>query len=272
MDIGRKYGLNKPMARRKRKRTFSPLKSLVAIGSLVALASVPTSTQHNDLPDNLEAKLDVPALEVQASNPWVDTDPIKKYLPLPTAAAHEELVPYQELIVEYALLNEFSPDLIARQTWEESEGYPRAVSKKDKYGSDIMNGRADRAYGIMQIKISTGRHYGLKGTDREVIEQLFDPETSFRIGTKHLRWCVNKFGGDIAQGLMAYNAGQATVIAAHDKSTGRVVKKINRMVNGSDVWEYPTYTYHDREVRPQELPRETRLYVKDIMGDEAPGF
>ena len=61
------------------------------------------------------------------------------------------------------------------------------------------------AAGLMQFMPATARRYG--------ITNCYDPEQSVKGGTLYLRELLLRFGGNAAQALAAYNAGEATVEA-----------------------------------------------------------
>lgn len=177
----------------------------------------------------------------------------------PSIKKHPELEVYLTRVCKHA--GEFDPDLIMRQLWKESKGDSLAISKTDIYGNNPLNGRKNRAYGVMQVKIDTGRYYGLKGTDAEVIQQLFDPDINIPIGLRYLKRCYDKFGGRIDQALAAYNAGPGTIAPALIKSSGPATI--------TETCGFKQYSY-DREINWKNVPRESRLYVRDILGENAP--
>ena len=205
-----------------------------------------TQTRFSDIsnlfdnPDSNE-----PTLGQASQPPELD---LKAYKPIPTVATTPKLEPYQDLFIKYALENGFNPDLIARQAWKESRGDSLAVSER-------------QAYGVMQVQVPTGRDHGLQGTDKEVIEQLYDPETNIRIGCEYLRKCANKFGGRIDQALAAYNAGPGNIAPALIRSSGPA--------HVTERWGLKQYRY-DRDIDWGKVPNESRRYARDILGNGAP--
>jgi hypothetical protein len=60
------------------------------------------------------------------------------------------------------------------------------------------------AIGLMQIMPATGADYGVGSADK-----LFDAQTNLRVGIRHLKRLVNRYG--IGKAVMAYNAGEGTL-------------------------------------------------------------
>jgi soluble lytic murein transglycosylase-like protein len=236
-------------ARRMNKRNGARSILMMALATLV-LGHIPHSQKTEQIPaeritfSDISSLFDEPITGQAGQPPELD---FKAYKPIPTVAATQELEPYQDLFIKYALENGFNPDLIARQAWKESRGDSLAVSNKG-------------AYGVMQVQIPTGRDAGLKGTDQEVMAQLFDPETNIRIGCEYLRKCKNKFGR-IDQALAAYNAGPGNIAPALIRSSGpaHITKR----------WGKNQYRY-DRDIDWGKVPNESRRYARDILGNDAP--
>lgn len=67
------------------------------------------------------------------------------------------------------------------------------------------------AIGLMQIKLSTANYVLSMDDEDEITENdLFLPEINIKIGTKYLKYLINKFENlDVA--ICAYNAGETTV-------------------------------------------------------------
>jgi hypothetical protein len=94
------------------------------------------------------------------------------------------------IILGEAAASDIPPALAFALCWEESRYTVRAVSAKN------LNGSIDR--GLFQLNnLSFPK---LKEAD------FFNPETNARYGMRHLRWCLDTAGSEIA-GLAMYNAG-----------------------------------------------------------------
>ena len=68
------------------------------------------------------------------------------------------------------------------------------------------------AVGLMQIMPDTARMLGLRGDEKQSVEQkLTDATTNARLGTRYLRQLLNRFGGRTDLAVAAYNAGPGAV-------------------------------------------------------------
>lgn len=107
--------------------------------------------------------------------------------------------PYEAMIVSHARANGLDPALVKAVVAVESAFEPHAVSAKG-------------AVGLMQVLPQTGERYGLADdARRSVTQQLFDPRTNLRIGTRYLRDLLARFANDLSLALAAYNAGEGAV-------------------------------------------------------------
>jgi len=114
-------------------------------------------------------------------------------------AQHPNLERYATLIDASARTQGLDPSLVKAMIAVESAFEPQAVSPKG-------------ALGLMQIMPATGERYGVAANARRTIEQqLFDPATNLRIGTRYLRDLLQRFGQDLSLALAAYNAGEGAV-------------------------------------------------------------
>ena len=105
---------------------------------------------------------------------------------------------YQNEIVVYATENNLSPSLVASVINTESSFNENSKSNKN-------------AIGLMQIKLSTANYINHLTKAENIDEnELFNPETNIKIGTKYLRYLINKFE-DVNTALAAYNAGETRV-------------------------------------------------------------
>ena len=82
------------------------------------------------------------------------------------------------------------PRLIHAVIWQESRYNQNATSHVG-------------AKGLMQLMPATGKRFGC--------DNLGDAESNVEAGTKYLRWLLNRFNGDVALALAAYNAGEGSV-------------------------------------------------------------
>ncbi len=114
-------------------------------------------------------------------------------------AQHPNVGRYAALIDTSARTQGLDPSLVKAMIAVESAFEPRAVSPKG-------------ALGLMQIMPATGERYGVSAnTKRTVEQQLFDPATNLRIGTRYLRDLLQRFDQDLSLALAAYNAGEGAV-------------------------------------------------------------
>ena len=116
-------------------------------------------------------------------------------VPVPWEFADGQAVPatpFGELIYAAAERHRVNPELVAALVRAESAFDPRAVSHKG-------------AGGLMQLMPATARRFGLDDAER------FEPERNLEAGTRYLRWLLDRFEGDVALALAAYNAGEGTV-------------------------------------------------------------
>lgn len=68
------------------------------------------------------------------------------------------------------------------------------------------------AVGLMQIMPNTARGLGLRSTSKGSVEQqLTNPTTNVRLGTRYLQQMLRQFGGRVDLALAAYNAGPGAV-------------------------------------------------------------
>jgi len=94
-------------------------------------------------------------------------------------------------IREIARVYRLEPALIKAVISVESDFNPRAVSRKG-------------ARGLMQLMPLTASELG--------VERIHDPWENIEGGARYLRERMDRFGGDLALALAAYNAGEAAVL------------------------------------------------------------
>jgi hypothetical protein len=99
--------------------------------------------------------------------------------------------PFSSQILEAAKQHRIDPALIAAVIRAESNGFPRAVSRKG-------------ACGLMQLMPATARRLGVKSA--------FDPRENIRAGAAYLAELAERFGETNADLILAaYNAGEHAV-------------------------------------------------------------
>lgn len=101
--------------------------------------------------------------------------------------------PFGTLIYQMASRYKLNPYLVAAVVQVESAFNPRAISRKG-------------ARGLMQLLPETARRFGLPRK-----KDLFNPKKNLEAGIKYLKWLSERFSGDAARVLAAYNAGEGAV-------------------------------------------------------------
>lgn len=107
----------------------------------------------------------------------------------PVCDAIEESV-VTPLIDQAAKAQKLEPELIRAVIEKESALRPCAVSGKG-------------AQGLMQLMPATAEQFGL--------DDVFDPKQNIDAGAQFLKQLLDKYSGDLAKALGAYNAGPAAV-------------------------------------------------------------
>ncbi|MDP6934014.1 MAG: transglycosylase SLT domain-containing protein, partial [Myxococcota bacterium] len=138
---------------------------------------------------------------------------------------------YWDLLQEVSASYEFDPRIFHALVREESSFNPRAVSFAGARGlSQLMPATARSVAGWLGFQVNN--------------DQLFDPRTNLRIGSRYLSYLFEHYDGNPFMAVPAYNAGEGNV----------------------DRW------LRDRGNRPtdefvEDIPfRETRNYVKRVLG------
>jgi soluble lytic murein transglycosylase-like protein len=86
------------------------------------------------------------------------------------------------------------PGLLGAISQVESGGNPNAVHKNDGKGDSL---------GLFQIKLSTARMVGFRGTKK----QLMNVKTNAYFAAKYLKKQIQRYHGNYAQAVTAYNSG-----------------------------------------------------------------
>jgi hypothetical protein len=102
-----------------------------------------------------------------------------------------ELLPYDKVIHEAAGRYDVDADLILAIIMAESQFNPSAKSKRG-------------AKGLMQLMPVTAG--ALEVTN------IYSPEENINAGTRHFRWLLDRFDGNVKLALAAYNAGEQNVL------------------------------------------------------------
>jgi hypothetical protein len=162
----------------------------------------------------IAARMDTPAFSMFGPSEPDSSVDVTADFHLP-AWDKEALEPF---IQEAATTHGMSPSLIRAVIQTESRFNPLAVSRVG-------------AQGLMQLMPTTARHVG--------IENPFDPRENILGGTKYLSTLLDRFKGNTARALAAYNAGP-TVVARHRglppyRETQGYVRKIQKLVENTDA-------------------------------------
>jgi soluble lytic murein transglycosylase-like protein len=101
--------------------------------------------------------------------------------------------PYSDLIYKAARRHAVNPHVVAAVIEAESDFQPKAKSRAG-------------ACGLMQLLPETARRFGLMHK-----RDLFNPAKNIEAGVRYLGWLTERFGGDLARVVAAYNAGEGAV-------------------------------------------------------------
>jgi soluble lytic murein transglycosylase-like protein len=154
------------------------------------------------------ASLQLPAANVSALEstpaPTPQTDPAELQVlhflkQRHTGLAASEHNGLAEVIVREARTHGLDPALVLAVIQIESNGYTFAVSKVG-------------AHGLMQIMPATGAELAKKhGIPWHGPTTLFDPAINVRLGIAYLKRLADRYDGDIATALAAYNWGPGRI-------------------------------------------------------------
>jgi soluble lytic murein transglycosylase len=148
---------------------------------------------------------------------------------VPTFAAYQYPRAYWSRVVQAADAERLDPYVVLALMRQESLFDPTAVSPA-------------AAYGLMQLLVPTASR--VAGRQIEAVA-LVDPTTNITLGARYLRQLLDRFGGNLAKALAAYNGGEEAVAKwerrAPEAPTDEFVESISY--------------------------RETRHYVKQVLGN-----
>ncbi len=154
---------------------------------------------------------------------------LQSSLPPATFAAYQFPRAYWPRVVTAADTARLDPFVVLALMRQESLFDPAAVSPA-------------AAYGLMQLLPTTASRVAGRPVDAS---SLFDPTTNITLGTRYLRQLLDRFDGNLAKALAAYNGGEDAVA------------KWERRAPGPATDEFvETISY-----------RETRHYVKQVLGN-----
>ena len=143
---------------------------------------------------------------------------------------------------ELSLLASSHPSAYKNLFSQSSEPALALAIARTESGFDSEAVSSKDAYGIMQMIEETAKKEGLKED-----ENLLDPETNIKLGTKHIQTLLQYYNGDKTYAIAAYNAGSVAV----DRWKNRYPK-----LNSNEWIEHIAYP-------------ETKMYVKRVLFAEA---
>mgnify|MGYP000741518559 CR=1 FL=1 len=130
------------------------------------------------------------------TTPWPRPQPLTPAPPAPTAQPAALVCDplstgqLESIVRDAARREQLAPDLLRAVIRQESAGYPCAVSRQG-------------AQGLMQLMPSTARQLAVRNA--------MDPRQNVDAGAHLLRQLLDRYPGDLASALAAYNAGPAPV-------------------------------------------------------------
>jgi soluble lytic murein transglycosylase-like protein len=85
-----------------------------------------------------------------------------------------------------------------------------------------LHDRGSKSLGICQIKLSTARFLGYKGSEKD----LFSPQVNIYYAGKFLARNIRRYDGNIYRGVSAYNAGTCRLNRRGQALNNKYVKKV----------------------------------------------
>jgi len=180
------------------------------LGGLVGAALVVLGVQATPLAAEVYVFVDKQGV-VSLTN--VPTNSHYKKIDLFAATSHAPMAPstLEPAIARAAQQTGLHPALVRAIIKTESNYDPMAVSRAG-------------ALGLMQLMPQTA--------ERHQVADVFDPEQNISGGTKHLRYLLDRFQGNLPLALAAYNAGESAVDRYRSlppyNETRRYVQKVLR--------------------------------------------
>jgi soluble lytic murein transglycosylase-like protein len=166
------------------------LRTVLALALLVTLVA-PAAARAEDLLYYLDAHGQVvftntPSRSDVKPVPHLRGGPAQRSVTLPAT-------PYDRYIESVARDNGVDPSLVKAVALVESGFNPRATSRAG-------------AAGLMQLMPATAAQHG--------VQDVFRPRDNIEGGVRHLKWLLDRYGGNVPFAVAAYNAGHARVEAA----------------------------------------------------------
>ena len=138
----------------------------------------------------------------------------------------------QQIIANAAAKYNVEKALIKAVMRRESAFKPNAVREEPQIG--------DASIGLMQVLVKTAQW---QMNDSNINRQmLFDPAFNVEVGTKYLRYLLNRYSGDLKKAIAAYNAGSAKYSSSGDGSF------INQSYVDYVYGWYLTYKDEDKQI------------------------
>jgi hypothetical protein len=145
-------------------------------------------TGYETVGDHVRLSMPGGTLELPA-DALVCVEPVDVFQAIPEPSK-EATAPYDNFIHEAAVKHGVDEKLIRRVIAAESNFNPKAVSRK-------------QAQGLMQLMPQTATQYS--------VGNVFDPAQNIDGGTRYLKDLLQKYSGNVALALAAYNAGPELV-------------------------------------------------------------
>lgn len=123
-------------------------------------------------------------------------EPVKEMINMSDSDLYDELI--REKAEEFGL----PPALLKAVIKVESDFDPYAF-RHEPWVRHLRS--PDSSFGLTQILESTARELGFKGACRD----LYHPATNIHYGAKYLKKQLDRYEGDVASAVAAYNAGTA---------------------------------------------------------------